>query len=757
MSKLIHEQGLHDFYRIKRGSTSPPLPRGADSLAWFDAMKAEATQEGDIQRFVLDIQGVHCAACVWLLRSLVARAEGGIDLRVNSSLGRATLVWSVKQGDPREFLREAQAFGYRFGAPRRAPANELRSLTIRLGLSVALAMNVMVFMSTFYLGLPPESRLGDLFGWLSFGLTTVAVAAGGSLFIASAARALRVRVLHFDIPIALGIVSAYVGSLWAFVTAGPAAAYFDTVAIFIALMLAGRWLQATVIARNRRLLLDETGVDSLHTRRLEGSHVLAIRADRVRVGDELLIAVGDLVPVTVTALDRGVVSLDWITGESRPVAVGVGDRVAAGTLNAGGAPLRVRAEGTVRDSALSSLLEPVHECPPGADRWWERISRVYVLAVLGLALAGFTAWSFVEPSRAVFVAVAVLVVSCPCAFGIAIPLARELVIQRLRRAGVFVRRLDALDRVQGVRNVVFDKTGTLTDGRLTLTAGGRRALAELDEGDRDVLERMVATSNHPVSRALHGVLTHVRSDTPGSPAVDGGSAVIEVQGEGLAWSSPGGVTYRLGRRSFACGDSGDGGGAEATMLTRDGVLLASFELEENLHADVVAELAALRDDAYETFLWSGDRADRVARIADAAGVSADRAAGELTPDQKGQLVTSLGDDVLMVGDGVNDSHGFRAALASAAPISPHAAAAGLADLFYTGRGIAAVRRTLLAARLLRRVTRETLTIAIIYNAFVVGAAMLGRVTPLIAAIVMPISSALTALYVTRRITGGMGR
>jgi len=336
-------------------------------------------------------------------------------------------------------------------------------------------------------------------------------------------------------------------------------------------------------------------------------------------------------------------------------------------------------------------------------------------------------------------------VSCPCAFGIAVPLARELAMQRLRRQGVFVRRADVLDRACRVRRVVFDKTGTLTDGSLRLSAAGRQSLDALSSSEHEVLAHLVAYTGHPVARAL-------RTAMGASRVLDGGSTVSETPGQGVTWTSADGRLYRLGRSSFALEMDDPTAIDEHVFFSRDGRCVASFSLDESPHDDVRSELAELEADGYETYVMSGDRADRVSRMALAAGVAPERAYGGLTPDGKGALIHSLGGEALMIGDGVNDSLGFREALASAAPISRHAAAAGLADLFYTGLGISAIRRTLEITGHLRRVTRETLSIAVTYNAIVIGLAFLGYVTPVVAAVVMPISSAGTAIYVTLRMT-----
>lgn len=744
---LITSEGLQDFYRFKPAVTAPPLPRHADSYAWFDALAGPGT--GGVRTHELDLEGIHCSACTWLLRRLLARHAGGVDLRINSTLGRARLVWNEAEGDPRAFLADAARYGYRFGPPRRTRANGDRPLLLRLGLSVALAMNAMIFMLPFHLGLTREEAvLTSFFGWLAFLLTTGVVAIGGSLFIGSAWRSLRLGVLHFDVPVALGITLAYAGSVWTFATRGASAAYFDTVAAFVALMVVGRWLQAHVVARNRRLLLDETGVESLFTRRITDGGIASIRATEVVSGDVLLVSPGDVVPVDARAEEPGRFSLDWITGESRPRRYEAGEGIPAGAFNSGRTPVRVSATGSIAESPLPELLSAPDAETPVRDAWWERLSRVYVIGVVGVAAGASIVWSLLDPARIVSVAVAVLVVSCPCAFGIAVPLARELVASRLRRHGVFLRRLDVLDRLTRVRRVVFDKTGTLTHGAMVLSVESVGRVANLPEPDREALRHIAFRNNHPVCRSLAELFPPVEErESAGGP-------VVEVPGQGVAWRSAGGALYRLGRRRFALPGGTAGEGRERAVLSKNGALLATFTFDEAMRADVKGEIARLRDAGYGVHILSGDEGERVARAAAAVGIDPACARGSLSPEAKASLIGTLDEPVFMVGDGVNDTPGFRAAIASAAPLSRHGAAAGVADAFYIGEGIRAVGNVLAYARRLRRVTHETLAIALFYNALLVSMAVMGHVTPVVAAVAMPVSSIMTALFVLRRTLDG---
>jgi Cu2+-exporting ATPase len=418
---------------------------------------------------------------------------------------------------------------------------------MRVGICAALAGNVMLFAAAIYLGLR-EGPIYELLNQLSYAAGVLAVLVGGSVFIRSALRAVRRGVLHLDVPIALGIVLAFAGSTYSFFFASGHAAYIDTLTVFVALMLVGRWLQQRMLERNRAQLLADDGTESLLTREVRDGVVRIVHCIGVKKGDRLLIAPGDLVPVELRVLDPAAsCSLDWIDGESRPRRFKSGRAVPAGAFNVGERALSGIA---MTDFAASSLVGLLGRDPPStgdgppATRWWSRLSRYYVIGVVTLAATaiGYWWWLAEEPLLAIEVGTAVLVVTCPCAFGIAAPLAYELVLTQLRRAGIFVRVGDFLDRARAMTRIVFDKTGTLTTGMLeVMSPAGLEALAD---HEINLLYNMAARSAHPKSAA-------VRRALEGHPA----ARFIELEVEehtGYGTSAEDrGQRYRLGAPQWA--------------------------------------------------------------------------------------------------------------------------------------------------------------------------------------------------------------
>ncbi|MFY1829713.1 heavy metal translocating P-type ATPase [Myxococcus fulvus] len=568
---LLVSQGLTRYYQLTGGKTSPAAePARGRGLSWLEPLvtKAEAAP-GALCSLELDVQGLHCAACVWLMNELFRRQPGGAGFTVDPALGKARMQWRRGAFDVAGFLRAVEGFGYLFGPSRKRPAPASLDLPIRLGVCVALTMNVMLFSVSFYVGLTPED--GEVFGLftrLSLWLSTVVVLVGGWPFFRSAWQGLRRGVPHLDLPIALGILLVFGTSLVQARGGRGDLAYFDTLNTFVTLMLVGRWLQQRVLERNRRFLLEDDGAEGLFVRRQEGDQLVTVRVSQVAERDLLVIAPGDLVPVDAELLDaRARVSTDWMTGEPDEREVLAGQPLPAGAFNAGREAVRALATQSFQDSPLVALLRRPPEGggrSAGHTRFWESVARRWVVTVLAVSALGLVLWWPSGPDKALEVAVALLVVTCPCAIGIATPLAYELVQARLRREGFFIRSTDLLDRLPRVRQVLFDKTGTLTLGRMELADRG--VVESLDDEARDVAFNLASRSNHPVSRCLADALSRT-----GARFVPD-ARVTEHPGQGLEWVRDG-VCWRLGRADWCVALDGEVSGGRAARDTSEAAAL----------------------------------------------------------------------------------------------------------------------------------------------------------------------------------------
>jgi Cu2+-exporting ATPase len=743
---LLREEGLGRFYELggdQLGSVGA-VPRQV-ALDWLPEVEAESRDGQGRVQLVVDVQGIRCAACVWLLQELFKRTPGAVAIRLDASLGRAVLLYDAELGAGRAFLERAAALGYPMArATRKAALHD--GLLLRLGVTAAIAMNAMILAASQYFGLAGEDAWLDLlFNRVQLGLATASVLVGGPVFFRAAWSGLQAGMLHMDLPISLGLVLAYAGSVYGHIAGGES--YFDTVAIFVALMVGGRFLQQRSLQRSRDQILADDGAEHLRARRLRDGAVEVVPIVEVVAGDELLLAPGDLLPVRARLLEQVSLSLDWINGESEPRAFAADEIVPAGAVLAGQKAARLVAVGSYAESGLAELLQQ----PPGEDPdrkavgriyFWDLLARRYSVAVLVAATVAGLVWWGIDASRALSVTVAVLVVTCPCALGIALPLSVHLAHARLRRGGVFVRSQTLLDKLLRVRKVLFDKTGTLTLGGLRATAD-----RSLSADCRDVLVTMAASSNHPASQAVLEWL----GDGQGFCS---GLVVEEVPGGGLRTVRDG-VEFRLGSARF-CGLKASA--MRECLFVADGRELARFQLEEDYRSGADEEVRLLQARGLEVLLLSGDRSDRVAEAARLLGVPTGKAHGDLSPDDKREFVAAIDEaDTLMVGDGINDAPAFGAAFCAATPAMDRPVLPGRADFFYRGANAGAVAHAFEVVERHRAVVRCNLGLAVAYNLVALTLCLLGQMTPLVCAVSMPLSSLALVVHTTWRLGRGARR
>jgi Cu2+-exporting ATPase len=745
---LLHRENLDRYYDLRDGRGQPIADTHPESrdTKWLELVEARQSAAVGLCRVDLGVQGLHCTGCVWLLEELFKRHDGGKRALVNPTLGTLELV--VDREFPlRSYVEEIERFGYVLGPLGAERGRQNGSLQLRMGVCVAIAMNSMIFAVSLYAGLD-EGPIFRLFHAINFGLSIVSVAVGGSVFIRSSWQALQRGVMHLDLPIALGILLAFAGSTVSLLTGRGGASYFDTVNIFIALMLVGRWLQERVLEKNRAQLLESAGIDGLLTRRITGDKVEIVPVRELREGDALLVGPGDVVPVLASLEDDAAsFSFDWITGESAPREHARGDLVPAGACVAGASARRLVARQDFAASSLVDLLRaPVVSSVDGARTtpWWTRITRRYVLSVLVASTLGFVLWMARtgDVLRALDVVTAILTVTCPCAIGIATPLAYEIVQAALRKRGLLIRSAGFLDRAPRVRRVVFDKTGTLTTGVLRLENPG--ALDALTDDERRALYNLAARSAHPKSIAVKRALA------TRAVAFDPALVVEEEAGLGLVLRA-GDHTYRLGLPAWASAGASSRGDVAFSV---DGAVRASLTTAEDLRPDAATEVRALEAAGFETWILSGDDQARVDALALAAGIPLTRAVGKQSPEAKAEWLRGHDHgDTLMLGDGINDSLAIAAAHCSGTPAIDRPFIAARSDFYLITAGLAPVRTALLASARLERVVRRILRVALAYNVLAVGLACAGLMSPLVCAVFMPASSLSIILATTFSLSG----
>jgi len=710
--RLIKERGLTQYYELQDGANFPvkAVVFQQRDYAWLEELAT--TSNGSVE---LDLQGISCIGCVWLIERLFERKPGAHSITIDPALGRMRLGFG-QAFDIVGFARDVQSFGYLIGPPTQHGQNRgNRSLVIRLGLCAALAMNAMLFTLPSYLGMEPSFQFAALFSRVAFICSTLSFLIGGSYFVTRSWQSLRLGVLHIDLPISLGLLAAYAGSVIAWQHGAENFVYFDFISTFTFLMLAGRWTQEATVRANRNRLLD-TAFDVPHP----------------NAGDPFTVTPGQIVPVTAKLCSpSAILGMEWISGESETRTARKGQLIPGGAVNLTAATLDLEATQAWKDSVLARLLDSTPQTDRRA-RGLERFIRIYLVAVLCIATVAFTIWlasgSALLPALQVLTSI--LVVSCPCAAGVALPLAEQLANARARRAGVLVRENGLWQRLPKVRAVVFDKTGTLTLETIALL--NTEALTSLTPHDRAVLLTIVESNLHPVATCLREHLLGA-----GVRPIVGLPAPTEIIGSGLELRANG-PTYRLGKQTWAGVGDGD------TFFSRDGKILAAFRFGDAIREDASEEFRALRNEGYDLHILSGDRPQKVAQMAGKLGVDSNAAHGGLSPDEKAARMRQIGPQrSLMIGDGANDSLAFNVSLCTGTPAIDRGLLERKADFYFLGRGLRGIRTLLAIARRKQLADRAVLTFAIGYNIVAVALSIAGKMSPLLAAILMPLSGLIT--------------
>lgn len=721
--QLLQEWGLQRFYDLRPGSILPALQ--ADGLVrelpWLDALAA--IHPGHL---VLDIDGLQCGACVWVIRTLALRT-GHATASIDTVAGQLTLRYDPGHFLLREYLQRLAHLGYRTAPPRAGRATIEPGLLARLGICAAIAMNTMFLAVSVYLGLDVrEPQLLRLFCQLNAALSVVSVAVGGSYFFRRAWQGLRAGVLHFDVPIALGILAAFAGSLYAQWTGRMEGAYFDTLNIFIALMLAGRVLQSGFMARNRRLDHLVPALGEMTVLRV-APHPEEICLTAVRAGDRLAVAPGGIVPTGARLLAPETIEVEvaWMTGEALPITVQRDRMIPAGAHLVSAQTATIVATTDFAHSQLSELTPIVREQDllPNVGQW---VIKWYVAFVVAAAFSGVVLWWPAGIPRALAVAVSILVITCPCSLGIAIPLARSYANRALVRRGVFARDGRLLDKLAAIRHIVFDKTGTLTFAVLQLCDPA--LVQRWSRTTQAAIFNIAARSHHPASQALFRALLTHRLPWRAEVTVD------EMPGTGVE-AIVDGTCWRIGRPERTAGDE-----SYTIAIFRDGREYALCALTETPLDNLGSAMAWCRHSGRTPHLVSGDRAARVAAFARQIGIPDRHVRGEMSPIGKRDYLQRLAAPALMLGDGLNDAPACGAAAVCGAPLHDRAAMAGAADFYFIARSLRWLPDLFRIAAVQQQTIRVNFTFAIVYNIVGVTAGLFGLVHPLTCAIAMPLSS-----------------
>ena len=771
VAQSIVDNDLVDYYRHRDAmpeTRREAMPVELQELGLFDHpdfQKSFVRPVGEHEReAALILEGITCAACVWLNENHVARLPGVSAIEINYATRRARVRWDERQIKLSDILAAIQAIGYRaypYDAERseQLAHRERRSMLWRVFVAGFGMMQVMMYAFPVYVAGEGDMTwdIEQLLRWASLLLTLPVVLYSAAPFFQRAWRDLRLRRLGMDVPVALGVGSAFAASLWATLTDGPEV-YFDSVTMFVFFLLGGRYLE--MIARQKAV----RGVEELgkalpsFAERIAGwpgeSAGERVPTSQLLAGDVLRVRPGEVIPVDGVVVEgRGEANEALLTGESMPVPKAVGDRVTGGSINVS-SPLLVRVEqvgDATRLAAIRRLMERAATEKPRIATLSDRVAAYFIVSLLVLAAGTGVAWYLIDPARALWVFVSVLVVACPCALSLATPTALTVATDTLARMGVLVTRGHAIETLARANRFVFDKTGTLTLGRMRLEEV--RALGGIDAERLVVLAAAIEQgSAHPVAAGLRAAAGEAVLPAVGGLLAETGQGMHGVvEGEPLWIGRPAWVASAAGLVEPAVlADFAATGGTVIALAGRGG-WLGLFRLADSLREDAPVITRRLAGEGVALGLLSGDAQPVVDAVAARLGIRDAR--GGLDPQGKQQAIVDMQGDgkavVAMVGDGVNDAPVLAQAHVSIAMGGGTDLARNQADIVLLnerfaslGDGIALARRTL-------RIIRQNLWWSFAYNFTSVPLAMAGLVTPWMAGIGMAASSLLVVLNAMR--------
>lgn len=684
---------------------------------------------------VVVVDNLRCINCVGRVESLLLEQPGVVEARVNLTKKQARL--GVASGfDLDAAMGQLEIHGFpcrlldnRQGQRDKASQSQERQLMLRMGLAGCVAANLMLMSASSYLGQfqgidPALGRLFEIFGFV---LATPVVFLCGRHFWEPAWAALRRGVISMDVPISLGMLATYTLSTVSFFSGGPHQ-YFDSVASFVFVLLVGRYLQNVGMNRVRSSLDLLLGLRPARVLVRRNGVEQEIPSAELQVGELVVVCSGVAIPADGRLIE-GELEVDEsaMTGEALPATKRLGEALLAGTsVFAGQGVMRADAVGgqTVLDR-LSALVEKSYEARDPEGRLSNLIAGRFSAAIVVLSMLVFFWWLPHGVATATTIAVSVLVITCPCALGLALPLAYWMAVRQGVERGVLIKEQGALELTSRLTDLVFDKTGTLTVGRPTLVEE-RFSEGESAETVGPIVEFLERTSPHPYARCLVERFSAYRG-----PA-DGAEEVESIAGRGRRASLPQGQAY-LGRP--------DRDSIQDIELTIDGRRLASWRFDDALRPEAFELIGELKERGLRLHLASGDKSERVRWVAEQLGLKS--AQGEMLPQDKEAMITGLqqqGAIVGLVGDGVNDAPALAKADAGAAMGHSAQIATASAPVLLLRPGLRPVVEWLNLGQAHRRTVAASLRLSLAYNSMAVPAAALGWVSPLLAAIVMPLSS-----------------
>ncbi len=762
----IYDAGLDGFYdRIPQGNLAPPVETTKDQALYdLDEVQAEFVTDLGVQREIhLLVEGIHCAACVWLIERSLNPLPGILNARVNLSGKRLLLKWDNNQIKLSQILGHLGKIGYAAVPydPEVAEGRlkkQNRNLLLRMAFAAFAMMNLLWVSIALYSG-ASDSEFRSLFHWVGFSLATPTLLYSGYPFLHSAWTG--IKRLHFtmDLPIAIGAITTYSYSVY--ITLNPSVigeVYYDTVVNFLFVILVGRYLEAMTkrqaIDSTQRLL--ELQPRAATVLRDGKSVLLPIRA--VKADDQVLIKPGEQIPIDgVVIQGRSKVDESMLSGESRPLEKQEGDKVSAGTMNTD-STLTVRVAGILRNTSLGRIINLVEEAQASKapiQCTADRIVPWFVATTLLLASMTFFWWLKIDFERALMAATAVLIITCPCALGLATPMAIASASGLAARFGILIKNGGVLETLSHIDHIVFDKTGTLTEGRMQV-----QAILTHNEMDKQSLMQYAAAlehySEHHIASAVCRFVEKKKIPLLAAQHIENfpGHGIKGVVNDHTVMIGTG---YWLQQNQIALDETlqrnieqWENKGSTCVHISINGQHKGAIAINDQLRPDAKKLIDALHAKGIRMTILSGDRKPVVERIAQQLGGM--ESIAEVLPEDKDKIIQQLKKDgaiVAMVGDGINDAAALSRADVGIALGSGTDISGDNADIVLMSNELDKVRLAMQLSHRTLRTIRQNIAISFTYNIIMVPLAMAAMITPLVAAISMPISSLLVVANAAR--------
>jgi len=744
-TQWINDAGLADYYHLRTQQAPQASTESIDLSAWDHAdtlaQHSRASDQSDDSRdIIISVQGMHCAACAWLIDRALSTQKGVSEVSVNAVTGRLHLRWQQAQAPLSQLIACLQRLGYRAFLTRgseleQSRTREKKQLLLRIGLAALVAMQTMMFAEALYLDTSNEMSMGtrDMFRWLCFVTSTPVVFYSGMPFLRGMLNEIRQKALGMDFLAASSILLAYFGSFYQTLIGGQHV-WYDAAVMFVLFLLVARFLEY----RTRQVAYEQS--DALARAQpylanvFRGEKQFSVPVNQLEVGDCLCVNPGESVAADGFLVSESA-SFDesLLTGEAQPVTKQRGDFVFAGSIGSLQSS-RLQVSQVGRDTQLSQLLYRVELAQlkkSGVTHYAEKIARYFVLGILLIATMVFFYWQYTDASRAFEIALAVLVVSCPCALALALPAAFASAQSALAKIGVLSFNNDGLVTLAKVDAFIFDKTGTLTQGKITRSED--RYYVEDHNAALAIACALEKNSLHPLASAFPE-RTSLQANNVQLIPTQGIQGEIDQK------------RYRIGRADFAAGQIDDG-----RLWLGDGErAMASFSLKDNVRDDAKDTVAGLRHADIQVHVVSGDAESKVAAIAGDIGI--EHAIARQSPEQKQAYLKRLqadGHTVAMVGDGINDALVLASADLSIAMGGGAAIAQRSADMIICGEKLERILQARNIAIKTQAIIKQNLRWALLYNAIGIPVTAMGLIHPGLAALGMVCSSLLVSLNALR--------